>query len=77
MLQIISKLFGGSKSEKDVKKIQHLVGVINGHFQGYKSLSNDNLRAKTAELKARIKEHTSALQHSSATVDNQCPDPMW
>jgi preprotein translocase subunit SecA len=61
MLQIISKLFGGSKSEKDVKKIQHLVGVINGHFQGYKSLSNDDLRAKTTELKASIKAQTSAL----------------
>ena len=39
MLQIISKLFGGSKSEKDVKKIQHLVAVINGHFEGYKALT--------------------------------------
>ena len=55
MLQIISKLFGGSKSEKDVKKIEHLVPVINGHFEGYKSLSNDELRAKTEEFKARIK----------------------
>jgi len=55
MLQIISKLFGGSKSEKDVKKIEHLVPIINGHFEGYKSLSNDELRAKTEEFKTRIK----------------------
>jgi len=59
MLQIISKLFGGSKSEKDVKKIEHLVPVINGHFEGYKSLTNDQLRAKTEEFKARIKAHLS------------------
>jgi hypothetical protein len=39
MLQIISKLFGGSKSEKDVKKkFSTLVVVINGHFETYKSL---------------------------------------
>ncbi|MCF8407231.1 MAG: preprotein translocase subunit SecA, partial [Chitinophagaceae bacterium] len=57
MLQIISKLFGGSKSEKDVKKIDHLVAVINGHFNSYKSLSNDELRAKTTEFKARIKAY--------------------
>jgi len=59
MLQIISKLFGGSKSEKDVKKIEHLVPVINGHFEGYKSLNNDQLRAKTEEFKERIKAHLS------------------
>jgi preprotein translocase subunit SecA len=54
MLQIISKLFGGSKSEKDVKKIDHLVAVINNHFNSYKSLSNDELRAKTTQFKANI-----------------------
>ena len=57
MLQIISKLFGGSKSEKDVKKIDHLVAVINGHFNSYKGLSNDQLRAKTTEFKAKIKAY--------------------
>jgi len=55
MLQIISKLFGGSKSEKDVKKIEYLVPIINRHFEGYKALTNDELRAKTAEFKDRIK----------------------
>ena len=59
MLQIISKLFGGSKSEKDVKKIEHLVPVINGHFESYKSLNNDQLRAKTLDFKARINAHLS------------------
>ena len=61
MLKIISTLFGGSKSEKDVKKIQHLVGVINGHFEGYRALDNDQLRAKTLEFKARIKTQTKEL----------------
>ncbi len=61
MLQLISKLFGGSKSEKDVKKIQYLVPIINSHFEGYKALSNDALREKTPEFKARIKAHLSAM----------------
>ena len=61
MLKIISTLFGGSKSEKDVKKIQHLVGVINGHFDGYRALDNDQLRVKTLEFKARIKAQTKEL----------------
>ncbi|MFY8165643.1 MAG: hypothetical protein ACOVJ8_03555 [Sediminibacterium sp.] len=61
MLQLISKLFGGSKSEKDVKKIQYLVPIINSHFEGYKALSNEALREKTPEFKARIKAHLSEM----------------
>ncbi len=41
MLGFLSKIIGGSKSEKDVQKIQPLVGKINGFFQQYQSLSND------------------------------------
>ena len=43
MIGIISKLFGGSKSEKDVKKIAPEVQKINQFFAEYHSLS---LRAK-------------------------------
>ena len=55
MLGFISKLFGGNKSEKDIKEINPLVTVINNHFNQYQSLSNDVLRAKTQEFKSRIK----------------------
>ena len=68
MLQIISKIFGGSKSEKDVKKIDHLVAVINGHFNSYKSLSNDELRAKTTEFKARIKAYLAESDSQIETL---------
>ena len=68
MLQIISKLFGGSKSEKDVKKIDHLVAVINGHFNSYKALSNDELRAKTTEFKARIKAYLAESDSQIETL---------
>ena len=61
MLQFISKIFGGSKSEKDVKKIAHLVPIINGHFASYQHLSNDELRGKTSELKARIVAHLASI----------------
>jgi hypothetical protein len=71
MLKIISTLFGGSKSEKDVKKIQHLVGVINGHFEGYRALDNDQLRAKTLEFKARIKSQTKELDSLIEAAQNE------
>lgn len=57
MLGIISKLFGGNKSEKDVKLILPKVQKINEYFEEYKNLSNDELRNKTHVFRTRIKEH--------------------
>ncbi|HMH21196.1 MAG TPA: preprotein translocase subunit SecA [Puia sp.] len=57
MLGFISKIFGGNKSEKDIRTIQPLVGQINQHFASYQSLTNDQLRAKTVEFRERIKDH--------------------
>ncbi|MFM7672345.1 MAG: preprotein translocase subunit SecA [Bacteroidota bacterium] len=61
MLGFLSKIFGGSKSEKDVQKIQPLVGKVNEFFQQYQTLSNDALRAKTSEFRVRIADHLSAI----------------
>lgn len=57
MLGFISKIFGGSKSEKDVKGILPLVTKINQHFASYQLLSNDELRYKSQEFRQRIQEH--------------------
>ena len=61
MLGFIQKLFGGSKSEKDVKSIQPIVAQVNGYFVAYQSLTNDELRAKTIEFKSRIQQHLQAI----------------
>jgi preprotein translocase subunit SecA len=61
MLGFISKLFGGSKSEKDVKKIEPYVAKINHFFNLYQSLNNDELRNKTQEFRQRIKEHLKEI----------------
>ncbi len=61
MLGFFSKMFGGSKSEKDVKKIEHFVGKINKFFDDYQSLNNDDLRNKTQEFRQRIKEHLTEI----------------
>ncbi len=57
MLGIISKIFGGNKSEKDVKKISPQVEQVNRFFAEYKSISNDELRNKTQDFRARIQAH--------------------
>ncbi len=54
---IFSKLFGGNKSEKDVRQITPMVAIINSHFVTYQSLSNDELRNKTTDFRQRIQSH--------------------
>ncbi len=61
MLGFISKIFGGSKSEKDVKKIEPYVAKINHFFTSYQSLNNDQLRNKTQEFRQRIKDHLNEI----------------
>jgi preprotein translocase subunit SecA len=57
MIGFISKIFGGSKSEKDVKSIVPLVTRVNEFYNSYASLSNDELRAKTHDFRERIQNY--------------------
>jgi preprotein translocase subunit SecA len=68
MLGFITKMFGGSKSEKDVKLLQPIVQKVNAHFNSFQSLSNDELRGKTIEFKERISKH---LQTIDAAISKQ------
>jgi preprotein translocase subunit SecA len=61
MLKIISKFFP-SKHEKDVKSVQPLVDEINRLYEEYNSLSDDELRAKTQELKDKIKSEVKEIE---------------
>jgi preprotein translocase subunit SecA len=66
MLGFISKIFGGNKSEKDVKKILPMVEKVNHHFAAYASLTNDQLRGKTDEFRKRIKDHLTEVNDEIA-----------
>ncbi len=61
MAGLLSLLFGGNKSEKDVKAIRPLVEKINAFFEQFQSLSNDELRAKTLEFRGKIKEYVKEI----------------
>jgi preprotein translocase subunit SecA len=61
MLGLLSKIFGGSKSEKDVQKIRPFVAKINEQFQQYQNLSNDELRGKTQVFRSRIAEFLAPI----------------
>jgi preprotein translocase subunit SecA len=61
MLGFLSKLFGGNKSERDVKSISPVVQKINEEFEKLKSLPIDELRHKTQDFRARIAAHLADI----------------
>lgn len=58
MLNIVKKIFG-DKHEKNLKVLWPVVEEINQEYEKFKSLSDDELRAKTQEFKNKINEHTA------------------
>ena len=54
IINSILKAFVGDKSEKDVKAIQPLINKVKSFESALQALSHDELRAKTAEFKAKI-----------------------
>ena len=61
MAGFLSILFGGNKSEKDVKVIKPYIAKINSFYEQYQSITNDELRNKTNEFRQRIKEYLSEI----------------
>jgi preprotein translocase subunit SecA len=74
MLGFLSKMFGGSKSEKDIKSIQPIVLQINQHFAAFQSLTNDQLRNKTQEFRQRIKAHLQKIDEQIAGLNKQAEE---
>ncbi len=54
-IKLLRKLFG-NKSDRDMKQIQPLVEEVLKIYPEIQALSNDDLRARTKELQARIRE---------------------
>ena len=75
MLGFIQKIFGGSKSEKDVKKLLPIVEKVNHHFTAFSSLSNDQLRYKTEEFRQRIKSHLQEI-NEEITSKNKAAEEL-
>src|SRR5215213_577092 len=71
---LFSKMFGGNKSEKDVRAILPLVTKINQNFSVYQSLSNDELRNKTAEFRQSISEALKDINAQIANANKQAEE---
>ena len=66
MLGFLTKLFGGHKSERDIKAIEPLVRQINEAFEKLQSLPVDQLRNKTQEFRLRISTHLAKIDGTIA-----------
>ncbi|BFG71691.1 preprotein translocase subunit SecA [Sediminibacterium sp. KACHI17] len=66
MLKLFSKLFGSSKSEKDVQQIMPIIQKINQFYEQYQQLTNDELRNKTQEFKQRIQSYLTDIDKEIA-----------
>lgn len=71
----ILKLFFGSKADKDRKAIEPIVDKIRKVYPSLESLSNDQLRARTAALKAQIAEGIAPLEAQIAELRTSMEQP--
>jgi len=65
------KIFVGDKSKQDVKAIMPIVEKINAFESDFKTLSNDQLRAKTTEFKEKIKQARLPKDEAIAEIKKQ------
>lgn len=68
LTQGITKIFGGTKSEKDIKEIKPYVEKTNQEFAKLRNLTNDELRGKTKELQDYIAQKLSHIDDKIASL---------
>lgn len=66
MLGFLTKLFGGNKSERDIRLILPIVKQINEEYEKLSSLPIDELRGKTQVFRSRIKDHLAEIDREIA-----------
>jgi len=69
---LLGKIFG-TKNEREVKRLQPRVLAINALEPEMQKLSDDELRAKTAEFRARVQERLSSIP-DAPEADADTPD---
>ena len=71
ILSKVLKTFVGSKTERDYKELSPIIDEVAAPFNSYSSLSNDDLRAKTIELKSKIAEKTKEKEDEVSKLKEQ------
>jgi len=71
LLKLIEKILGGSKHERDIKRLEPIVKETNQYAELYQSLTDDELKAKTGEFKKRIQERVGAIEQDIKSLKDQ------
>jgi gas vesicle protein len=64
----VLKRFFGDKSQRDIKEIMPVVELVKKEYERITGCTNDELRAETEKLKARIKEYIKAEEDEIAEL---------
>lgn len=67
LVDIIKKVFG-SKSERDMKQVKPILEKVLAAYKDIDKLSNDELRARTEELKKKIREREEPFEKRIAEI---------
>ena len=67
---LLNKIFG-NRHEKDVKLLLPIVEEINVYDAKFDSLTDEELKAKTAEFKARVKSSVKELEENKKTLQER------
>ncbi len=73
MLSFIKKIFG-TKSDRDIKRIMPWVEATLQEYALLTSISDDQLRAKTEELKGTIRKHLTTIDQELKTLHQKIAD---
>ncbi|NNM33761.1 MAG: preprotein translocase subunit SecA, partial [Gemmatimonadetes bacterium] len=71
MLKGVVKKIVGSRHKREVKRLAPLVDEINEHYEALELLSEEKLKAKTEEFRARIGARTEDLEAQIAELKEQ------
>ena len=79
MIGFLSKIFG-NKSQRDLKEVMPFVNEAKVVYETMKTLSNDELRAKTiefrAEIRSAIEKEEGELQELRTRIENEYDMPV-
>ncbi len=67
LVDIIKKVFG-SKSERDMKQVKPILEKVLAAYKDIDKLSNDELRARTEELKKKVREREEPFEKRIAEI---------
>lgn len=71
LLNSVLKMFVGDKQKKDLKVLQPVVDKVKAFEASVAALSNDDLRKKSEEFKAKIKEATQSFTDKINTLETE------